>query len=476
MSQVKTSFLNMSWLMISQIIASICGFVWTILTARYLGVSDYGILAFAISVTGILAIVADFGISTHIVRKISSDFGLASKYLGNAFPLKSIFSIFSFLFILIILIILGYDEITITVTLLFTLEMIFKSMFNLCSGAFQAVEKGKYQSIGTTILNVILLIFIFIAVFIDLGIIGISLAYLFANIIAFIYSFLALRKNIIKPNFQLDKDFSINLTKLAIPFALTTLFTTIYYSIDVVMITSMVGDYAAGLYNASYKLISFLSLFYGIYNAVVFPVMSKFYKNEKSLLNVSLEKSIKYLLLITIPLAVLTTFYSKEIIVLFFGPSYILASSILQILIWTVCFLFINGACSIFLNASYKEVAVTKIYLIAAVFNVIVNLILIPFYSYNGAAIATVLSDVLIFILAFYTLSKIGYLPKKSLVYDVIKIIIASVILAIVLYLLNMSLFVGVAVGIIIYLIAVLILRTVDEDDKYIVKEILGKN
>jgi O-antigen/teichoic acid export membrane protein len=476
MSQVKTSFLNMSWLMISQIIASICGFVWTILTARYLGVNDYGILAFAISITGILAITSDFGISTHIVRKISTNFDMASKYLGNAFPLKSIFSVFSFLFILIILIILGYDELTITVTLLFTLEMIFKSMFNLCNGSFQAIEKGKYQSIGTIILNVILLIFILIAVFTDFGLIGVSLAYLFANIIAFIYVFTVLRKEIVKPHFELDKEFSINLTKVAIPFALTALFATIYYSIDVVMITTMVGDYAAGLYNSSYKLINVLGLFYSIHTAVVFPVMSKFYKKEKGLLNISFEKSIKYLLIITIPLAIFTTFYSKEIIVLFFGPSYILSSTILEILIWTICFLFINGACSIFLNASYKELAVTKIYSIAAIFNVIINLILIPIYSYNGAAIATVLSDVLIFILAFYVISKIGYRPKKSLIYDVFKVIIASIILAIVLYLSDLSLFIGVLIAIVVYLVAILLLRTIDEDDKYIVKEILGKN
>ena len=49
MNKVRTIFANMSWLMISQIITSVCAFVWTILTARYLGVSDYGILGTATS-------------------------------------------------------------------------------------------------------------------------------------------------------------------------------------------------------------------------------------------------------------------------------------------------------------------------------------------------------------------------------------------------------------------------------------------
>ena len=91
MSKIQTIFKNMSWLLISQIIASVCGFVWTILMARYLGVDNYGILGFAISITGILGIIDDLGISTHIIRHISTDYESAPKYLGNTIPLKVIF-------------------------------------------------------------------------------------------------------------------------------------------------------------------------------------------------------------------------------------------------------------------------------------------------------------------------------------------------------------------------------------------------
>ena len=148
MSQIKTIFQNMSWLLISQIIASACGFIWTILMARYLGVSQYGIFGFATSLTGILAFTLDFGISTHIVRHIATDYDSAPKYLGNAIPLKSIFSIGCILITLIILILMNVDELIITITLLFTLEMIIKSYISLFNGSFQAFEEGKYQGIG----------------------------------------------------------------------------------------------------------------------------------------------------------------------------------------------------------------------------------------------------------------------------------------------------------------------------------------
>ena len=124
MSQVSTIFKNMSWLMFSQFLASICGFIWTILIARYLGVSDYGIMNFAISFTGISVILMDLGISVHIVRHIATDYDSSSKYLGNAIPLKSILSFISFLITLVILIIMGSDELTIQITLLIIIYII----------------------------------------------------------------------------------------------------------------------------------------------------------------------------------------------------------------------------------------------------------------------------------------------------------------------------------------------------------------
>jgi len=476
MSQVRTIFKNMSWLLVSQIIASVCGFIWTILMARYLGVERYGIFGFATSFTAILVIIVDLGISTHIVRHIATDYDSAPKYLGNAIPLKVLFSIACTIITLIALIIMNVNELVIKVTLLFTLEMIIKSYVNLFNGSFQAFEEGKYQGIGNTILHLILLVFILIAIFTDLGLYGIAVSYILANAIAFIYEYYMLTKHVTKPKYELDKEFCKKITLLSVPFAVTGLLYTIYYSIDIVMLTKMVGSYATGIYNATYKLISVLTLFYSVYTAVIFPVMSRYYKNDESLLLISFEKSIKYLMLVIIPLAVATAFYSAEVMHLIYSQSYKGGASVLSILIWTVCLLFISGACNSLLNASHKEVSVTKIYAIAAVFNVILNFFMIPHFSYDGAAITTVLSDILIVIIQAYVIYKLGHRPNKRLYQDVGRIIIASGVLGIALYLLNMNIWVAIPVGIIIYLVAIYLLRFFDNDDKYVIKEILGKN
>lgn len=476
MSKIQRIFKNMSWLLISQIIASVCGFVWTILLARYLGVNNYGILGFAVSITGILGIIDDMGIGTHIVRHISTDYGSSPKYLGNAIPLKIIFASIKLILTFIILVLLKINEFTIFITLLFSFEMIFKSFINTFNGVFQAFENGKYQGIGITLMNTTTLLFILISIYADLGLVGVSISYILANLLTFIYTGYVLNKHVVKPKYELDWEFCKKITLLSLPFAMTGILYTIYYSIDLVMLTKLVGNYANGIYNATYKLIAVLNLFYSVYTAVIFPVMSKFFKNDKKLLIISYEKSIKYLMLAIIPIATGTVFYSLDIIQLIYGNQYDQAASVLSILIWTVFLLFISGASNTLLNVSHKETTVTKIYAIAAVFNVVLNFIMIPYFSYNGAAITTVLSDILIVALQTYVIRKLGHKANKKLYYDLGKIMSGSAVLGIALYFLNLNMWVAIPVGIIIYLTVVYLLRLFDNDDKYVIKEILGRN
>lgn len=297
-----------------------------------------------------------------------------------------------------------------------------------------------------------------------------------SNIIALIYEYYIIEKHFTKPKLELDIDFCKKIAMVSIPFAITSILYTIYYSIDIIMLTNIIGDYATGIYNATYKLISVLTIFYSIYIAVIFPVMSKFFKNDKKLLLICYEKSIKYLMLIMIPIAISTMIYSDEIIFLIYGHEYDAASSVLSILIWTVCLLFINGAGNTLLNASHKEVTVTKIYAVAAIFNIVFNFIMIPYLSYDGAAITTVLSDLLIMIIQIYAIYKIGFRTNKTLYFDLIKIIIGSVTVGVILSILKLNLFIAIPVAIIIYLVIIVIFKLFDDNDKYIIKEIMNKN
>ena len=475
MNKVRTIFANMSWLMISQIITSVCAFVWTVLTARYLGVSDYGLFGTAVSFATIFGVCADFGVTTYIVRSISTDFDNESKYLGNAITIKLILAVFYLAVVALALFILGWDNYTAVICFLFAVENLIKSFHGVLYSSFQAHEMMKYQAITNTLLNVLTFIFIIIITFTNYGLWGVTFAYILANLIALVYVVLAISKKIMVPKPLFDLKFCKKLIIGGLPFALSGLFYTIYYSIDMVMLTQFVGSYATGLYNSSYKLINVLTLFYTIYTAVIFPVMSKLFKQDGDLLQLSFVKSIKYLSMATIPVAVASFFYGGDVIALCYGNQYSEAGDVLKILIWTVCFLFINGAGSMILNASHKEMAVTKIYSVAAVFNAVLNMALIPNFSVYGASMATVISEILILVLELYAIHKIGQLPDKSLGIDIIKVAIASAVMGIVLYVLDLNLWLAIPVGIIVYFVVIILVKFFDNQDKLIIKQIAGK-
>ena len=135
MNKVRTIFANMNWLMISQIITSVCAFIWTILTARYLGVSDYGLFGTAVSFSTIFGTCADFGVTTYIVRSISTDFDNEKKYLGNAVGIKLMLVIFYLAAVSLALFILGWDNYTAVICFLFAFENLIKS-FQGCNVFF----------------------------------------------------------------------------------------------------------------------------------------------------------------------------------------------------------------------------------------------------------------------------------------------------------------------------------------------------
>ena len=127
------------------------------------------------------------------------------------------------------------------------------------------------------------------------------------------------------------------------------------------------------------------------------------------------------------------------------------------------------------LNASHKEYSVTKIYSIAAVFNVILNLILIPKYSVYGAAVATVASEILILLLQFYMIRKINQLPDRHCVYEVFRISVASGALGVVLHVLNLNMWLAIPVSIVVYFAVIFLVKTIDQEDKLIIKQIIGR-
>ncbi len=461
--------------MSSQVFTAIMGFLWTIIIARYLGASNLGILSFAISLSVVFGMFMDLGISQLLIRDVSREHDLLPKLLNNAIPLKTISSILVIIVIGLLMYIKGDSHLVITVCLLIALENLFVNMNITYSAVFQAYEKMSYSAIGTLLNSTILFLLVIICVYFNLGLMGITISYLISFIISYIYLRIQVSRKIYRPKLEFNFPYWKKIIIKAFPFGLMNLFNNIYFNIDMAMLGFMSTKFSTGIYDASYKIITILTTLYTVYTAVIFPVMSKLYKNSDDLLKLSYEKSIKYLLLISLPITTGVLIYSSNIINLFYGKGYISANIIMQVLIFTIPFLFINGSSGLLLNSTHKELINTKIYGTAVLVNVILNLFLISQYQELGASISTVVSEIYIFVLMFILIYKTEYHPSINILYEVIKIIISSVIMGLVLYYTGVNLWMGTILGIIIYFISLNLLKTFDETDKSIIRSLIDR-
>jgi len=334
----------------------------------------------------------------------------------------------------------------------------------------------EFQGLGQILNAVLMFSGVFIAIAMSLDVIGFSIVYFVASLISLIYSLLIYIWKFSLPPVEIDRVFWGKLLKGAIPFGITGIFVTIYYWIDSVMLSVMAGNEVVGWYNASYKVIFLFLSFQSLFIVSIFPVLSSFYKTSRESLKYAYERSFKYMSIISIPIAIFGTLVADKIILLIYGPDFMPSIVALQILIWTVVFMFNNNISGNFLGSINQQVVVSKVAAVGAVVNIVLNLVLIPKFSYVGSSFATVFTELMILPLLVYVVHKYRYTNIGPLVKDLPKILVSGLVMSIFLiYFHYLNLFILLLASSIIYLGVIFITRTLDEEDIVLIRNIIQK-
>lgn len=444
-------------------------------TARYLGAEGFGLLSFALAFTGIFGVVTDLGLKTLTVREVARDKSLATQYLGNIIGIKAILSTFTLLLIAVIMNLIGYPDQKMQVVYILTFSILLTSYTDILYSIFQAYEKMEFQSFGQVLNSLIMLIGALLAIELNYDINGFAFIYFVSSFIVLIYATVVCISKFVIPKLTINFHFWKVTIKEALPFGLTGIFVTIYYWIDSVMLSFMQGDEAVGYYNAAYRLIMVLLFIPMVLNLSIFPAMSQFFTNNLHSFKYAYEKYFKYMAIIGFPIGVGTTLIAEEVIWLIFGKEFMNSVLALQILVWSSIFIYLNGSFGRLLEASNRQMVVTKITGICMIENILLNFIIIPKFSYIGASVTTVITEFTALILVAIICSKIGYGLSKDILLDVAKAIFASVIMGlIVIYLIDINIIVLILISAIFYFVIVSVIGGFDKDDVQLFKRIIG--
>ncbi|MDK2830950.1 MAG: hypothetical protein PWQ75_702 [Methanolobus sp.] len=391
---------NVGFLFAGRLAVKIFSLISTILIARYLGEIGFGKYSFAFAFVSFFTIFSELGLVQIVVREGARHPEKLRSFLSNCLFLKLVLSILSFIIATILVILMGYPSGTILTVQIAAFILIIDS-FNVYRAIYEVNLEMKYSVIFYSLSRLIQLLLIYLAISHDLGLYWIVFVTVLANLIHNLFMYLHSRKTV-AVNIKYNSHCCKFLLKESLPLALSSVFVIIYYRVDVVMLSFMTGDAAVGLYSAAYRFSESFTLIPNVVMISVFPLMSKYFNKDNSSFSFLYERSVKYLVFLSLPIAILTTFYSDIIIYYIYGSDFAASSVTLKILIWATAFIFINYSNGQLFVAINKQ-RFTLIYTgFGVIINILMNSFLIPLYSYNGAAFATLLTEFFVAIVAFF--------------------------------------------------------------------------
>ncbi len=487
MSAVSKIAKNTTVLLVAQIISYVLAFFYTIYTARYLGASGFGIISSALALGAILSIFTELGLSTLTVREVSRDKSLANKYIGNTLALKLILSSITITAMVLVVTLGHYPPQIAAVIYYITLSFVVGAFTSIFYSIFQAYEKMEFQSIGQIINSIIMFSGILLIIYYQKSIIEFGLIYLIASIISLIYGVIICVWKFVLPKIEIDLnlwksaltkiELDTNLWKFliteAVPLAISGVFLLIAFRIDTLILLWINGTAAVGFYNAAFSLMTALMFVPFVYVSAIFPLLSRLNVSSKELLKYSYEKSFKYLIILSLPIAVGTTLLASPIILMIYKSAFSQSIAALQILIWAIPLIFVNYILGTAINSINKQRETVKTTFIAMLLNIALNLLLLPRYGLIAACYITILTELTCFMLWFHIMNVHGY--KINILKILYKPIIASLVMGLAIILLHANVFLVIILATIVYFGVLYLLKTFSEDDISLIKKVLGK-
>lgn len=457
---------------VSDSLTKIMGMAIVIYSTRFLGDAGFGKYTFALSFTIIFAMFSDLGLNQLFIREVARDKTKTGDYLGTMISLKLFLTFINLFLIYVSINFLGYPQDTRMAVYLIGISVLIGSFSNLIRAVAIAHEKMEYDAIPSIIEKVSVLILGITFFYLGYGLFGLSFAILLGSVIGLCSSIYFLLTRFIRPNIHYNYVRWMSFIKEAIPFALSSILGILYTRIDAVMLSLMKGDAAVGWYGVAFMLIESLMFLPSAFLGALFPVFSNLFKTSHDFLKLAYERSFKYLFMLSMPIVVGITLVADKIILLF-GYEFNNTAAALQVLAWSLIFLFINLELYNMLAAINRQKIGLFCSGIGVVTNITLNLILIPPFSYIGAGIATVVTNLIVFLIGFYYISRYFY------IIDILKLtfktIIATMMMAI--YILNLgntTILIIIPTAAIFYFAVLYLIKAFDETDIMLLRQLMS--
>ena len=403
---------NIFWLSASRITALVLLFLAYRQLYHYLGPHGTGQQQFVLSFVTIFGVVIDFGIQQYIVKKMSEEPGRVKNYFHQYLAISSLLSVLVYITMLVVAKLGNYEPVLFYAIAVAGLGIVVSAVtypFLAVLSAFQDLGKVALINFLNSMVNVAIIVLT--VVFHRYIVFLVSVQPLAALLNLILYT-RYVKKYLPQPGYSqvfaaLDGPMVRGMAKAVLPFALLVGFSTIYNRIDVVIITHILGFDQNGIYAAAYKFFDLVAFFPAVVSHSLYPMFAGLMARQAILeVRLNIEKYLRFLMAVAIPMGVAGSLLARPMILLLTNDiRYIDAAPVLAIMVWAPVALIIYIVANSLIISQLTKFAV-MITAANVVINVAGNLILLPRIGIRGAAIMTVVSEVVQGVFYFYFIRK----------------------------------------------------------------------
>ncbi len=395
-SVAKNTFLLTMGLMVGRLFAV---FITKKMTPL-LGPEGMGIWFLANDITVILLTVANFGLGTLLTREITARPDQNWAQLWAALRLRWLLGAAGFAVLWLYLRAMGEDQLTTLAVMVTAAGLFIETTAMACDSVLQAHEKVQHQSIGQVVSAVVYFGLAWWWLDAGWGLMGVIWAN-FASRVARLAVMAPLMLRYTGPWRRPQPGEQAPdlrwMLRLGWPMFLATTLGIISYKVDTVMLSTMAGKAATGIYGLGHRALDILLILPNIFATAMFPALARYSQRSSTDATRLAERSLRYMLVVAVPLAWLTILASRPLIEWFArgtsdaDPAAFAGSIlVLQLVIWGLPLQSANHVLNRALIAAGREQVFVAIGASALAVNVLLNSLLIPRFGYMGAGAATV--------------------------------------------------------------------------------------
>lgn len=476
---VKSVGRNASVMMMQHVITLGSTFFLMLFLPRYLGPVEYGRLFLAASVTDIFRIFVVYGSNYSVAKEVSRSRENTAQILVDAIGLRIVFAVVSVAGMILFSQFVGYPGEVKVLFLIYGVGLFWQAAGSPLYGCYQGHEMMQYTSAAAVAERVFDSIVGVAALLMGASAIVIAAIFL-TGLLLNVLVLAGFARKIVSSLPKINWGNALKQVQVGVPYLLYTVFSTVYYRINSLMLSKMAPEAVVGFYGGAYRLFESLNFPY-ILTVAVYPVLSRLWGKEEQTHKRTTQKSLEVVIIAGIPISIGVIAFAQKIVQLFYGLSdYGPSILVLQVLTAGLLFLYIDMVLGTTLLASDRQKQLSVVSMLAIPVNVILNYFLIPYYQLNkgngaiGGAIVTGITELLVMV------ALLNFVPKGVLAgfrFGVVtKSVIAGLFMAASLWLMHLfgiPLLAELLVSPVIYLSSLFSMRTFEPVEEAFFKELL---